>query len=161
MIEFQKMSETEYQQFRQFSVSEYAKDLMNGEKLNHNAAAKKAEREFSELLTNGPDTEGHFVMMIKDTQSGKEVGWIWYCYVTGEDEKYVFLCDFLIYEDNRRKGYASAALAEMERVAKADGCYAAALFVWDHNEPGVALYRKCGYTPGKQDDGGVNMKKQL
>lgn len=161
MIEFQKMSEAEYLQFRKFSVSEYAKDLMNGEKLDHNAAAKKAEREFCEMLTDGLDTEDHFVMMIRDAQRGKEVGWIWYCYVTDEDDKQVFLCDFLIYEDERRKGYASAALAEMERRAKADGCGAAALFVWDHNGPGAALYRKCGYTPGEQDDGGVSMKKQL
>ena len=161
MIELQKMSEAKYSQFRKYSVFEYAKDLMNGENLDHNAAVKKAEKEFSEMLTDGLNTENHFVMMIRDAQSGNEVGWIWYCYVMNEDDKQVFLCDFLIYEDNRRKGYASAALAEMERVAKADGCYAAALFVWDHNEPAVALYRKCGYIPGEPDDGGVSMKKQL
>ena len=161
MIELRKMSEAEYSQFRKLSVSEYAKDLMNGENLDYNTAVEKAEREFSEMLTNGLDTEDHFVMMIRDAQSGKEVGWIWYCYVTNEDDKVVFLCDFLIYENDRRKGYASAALAEMERRAKADGCAAAELFVWDHNGPGIALYRKCGYTPGEPDDGGVSMKKQL
>ena len=161
MIEFKKMSEAEYSQFRKFSVSEYAKDLMNGENLDYDTALEKAEREFSGMLSDGLDTEDHFVMMVKDVQSGKEVGWIWYCYVTDEDDKQVFLCDFLIFEDDRRKGYASAALAEMERRAKTDGCDAAALFVWEHNGPGVALYRKCGYKPGKQDDGGISMRKQL
>ncbi len=161
MIEFQKMTEAEYSQFREFSIAEYAKDLMNGEDLDHESALKNAEREFSEMLPDGPGTENQFVMMIKDAQSGKEVGWIWYSYEMDEDEKQVFLCDFLIYENDRRKGYASAALAEMERRAKADGCETAALFVWDHNEPGVALYRKCGYTPEEQDDGGVSMEKQL
>lgn len=161
MIEFQKMSEAEFPQFRELSVSEYAKDLMNGEKLDHETALKKAESEFSEMLYNGPCTVDHYVMMIRDAQSGKEVGWIWYCFETYDDEYQVFLCDFLIYEDYRRKGYASAALAEMERRAKADGCAAAALFVWDHNRPGAALYRKCGYTPEERDVGGIRMKKIL
>ena len=40
------MSEAEYLRFREIAVSEYAKDLMNGENLDHNAAVKKAEREF-------------------------------------------------------------------------------------------------------------------
>ena len=78
MIEFQKMSEAEFPQFRELSVSEYAKDLMNGEKLDHETALKKAESEFSEMLYNGPCTVDHYVMMIRDAQSGKEVGWIWY-----------------------------------------------------------------------------------
>ncbi|MBO4297670.1 MAG: GNAT family N-acetyltransferase [Clostridia bacterium] len=135
---------------------------MNGENLDRETALKNAGREFGEMLTDGPDTEDHFVMAIWDAQSGKEVGWIWYCYETDEDDmQQVFLCDFLIFEDDRRKGYASAALAEMERRAKADGCAAAALFAWDHNGPGAALYRKCGYAPEERDVGGVRMKKML
>ena len=161
MIEFSKMTGEEYLKFREFSVSEYAKDLMNGEDLDHETALKNAGEEFSGMLSDGPDTEDHFVMTIRDSQSGKEVGWIWYCYETDADVKQVFLCDFLIYENERRKGYASAALAEMERRAKADGCGTAALFVWDHNGPGAALYRKCGYMPEEQKDGGVRMKKLL
>ena len=39
---------------------------MNGENLDHNAAVKRTEREFSEMLTNGLDTKDHFVMMIRD-----------------------------------------------------------------------------------------------
>ena len=161
MIELRKMTDEEYLLFRELSISEYAKDLMNGESHDPETALKNAEREFCGMLPLGCDTEDQFVMMIIDAQSGKAVGWIWYSYEMDEDEKQVFLCDFLIYENDRRKGYASATLAEMERRAKADGCKAAALFVWDHNEPGIALYRKCGYTPQEQDDGGVSMKKQL
>ena len=162
MIEFTKMSDAEYSRFRPYSVFEYAKDLMIGENLDHETALKNAEREFSGMLTDGLDTEDHFVMVIRDGQSGKDVGWIWYCYETDEEDKpQVFLCDFLIFENERRKGYASAALAEMERRAKADGCVAAALFVWDYNRPGAALYRKCGYAPEEREVGGVTMKKPL
>ena len=161
MIEFKKMSEEEYSKFWEYSVSEYANDLMNGENLDRETALKKAESEFGEMLYDGPDTEDHFVMTIRDVQRGKEVGWIWYCYEIGEGVNQVFLCDFLIFEDERRKGYASAALVEMEQRAKADGGTAAALFVWDHNAAGAALYRKCGYAPEERDVGGVTMKKTL
>ena len=104
MIEFKKISEEEYSKFWEYSVSEYANDLMNGENLDRETALKKAESEFGEMLYDGPDTEDHFVMTIRDVQRGKEVGWIWYCYETDEDEKQVFLCDFVIYEGDRRKG---------------------------------------------------------
>ena len=162
MIEFTKISEAEYPQFREYSVSEYANDLMNGENLDPETALKNSVRDFSNMLTDGPDTEDHFVMVIKDAQRGKEVGWMWYCYETDEDDQpQVFLCDFLIFENERRKGYASAALAEMERRAKAAGCVCAALFVWDHNPAGAALYRKCGYAPAEREVGGVTMKKPL
>ena len=161
MVTFRTMSEAEFLRFREIAVSEYAKDLINGENLDPETALQKAGREFREMLTDGPDTEDHFVRMIRDVQSEKDVGWLWYCYETEGDEKQVFLCDFLIFADERRKGYASAALAEMERRAKADGCAVAALFVWDYNVPGGALYRKCGYTPKEREVGGVTMKKRL
>ena len=161
MVEFKTMSEAEYSKFSEYSVAEYANDLMNGENLDPETALKKAGSEFNEMLADGLCTEEHFVMTIHDARNGKEVGWIWYCYEIEQDEKQAFLCDFLIFEPDRRKGYASAALAEMERRAKADGCAATALFVWNHNAPGGALYGKCGYTPEEEEDGGVRMIKRL
>ena len=162
MIELIKMTEEEFARFREYSVAEYANDLINGEGLDRETAMKNAAREFGGMLTEGLGTEDHFVMDIRDVRSGKTVGWMWYCYETDEDDTpQVFLCDFLIFEDCRRKGYASAALAEMERRAKADGCVFAALFVWDHNPAGAALYRKCGYAPAAREEGGVTMKKPL
>ena len=101
-------------------------------------------------------------MMLQDAKTGKEVGWIWFFYEENEKGiKQVFLSDFLIYEDERRKGYAAAALHEMEQKAKADGRTEVILYVWEHNVPGFNLYQKCGYTAVQQSESGTAMKKML
>ena len=155
------MTEEEFPVFKKRSISEYAFDLMNGQGMTREEAFKSAEEEFDEALADWPDTPDQFVMKIDDTETGDEVGWMWYAYEDDEDGKQVFLCDFLVYEEQRRRGYASAALAEMERRAKADGLEYAALIVWDHNPPGQALYKKCGYAEKERGEGYSLMKKKI
>ena len=98
-------------------------------------------------LTNSlPERNGtsdNFVMMIEDAQSGDAVGYIWYLYEFHDGVKQVYLSDFMIYEKERRKGYATAALTAMERNALKDDCSQSILFVWKHNPIGVNLYTKC------------------
>ena len=161
MVTFRKMNVEEFQRFREFSIADYAKDLHIDGGFSEEEAAKEAERAFHEPLPDGPDTANEHVLMIEDVKSGKDVGWIWYAYETDGDEKLVFLSDFLIFEENRRRGYATEALAEMERRAKADGYDQSALCVWDHNEAGIALYRKCGYALAERGEGGSFLKKNL
>ena len=162
MITLRKMNDEEYLRFREYSIADYAKDLMNGENLPEEKALADAADEFSDMLPDGQDTEDQFLMIIEDRESKKEAGWIWFCYEDGDDgSMQVFLNDFLIYEESRRQGYATAALREMEKKAKADGCKASVLFVWDHNPAGISLYRECGYVPGAREEGGAYMKKKL
>ena len=49
----------------------------------------------------------------------------------------------------------------LAKMAKADGCKASVLFVWDHNPAGLSLYKECGYVPGAREEGGAYMKKKL
>ncbi|MBR6006157.1 MAG: GNAT family N-acetyltransferase, partial [Clostridia bacterium] len=160
-IKFRNMTGEEFRTFKERSISEYAFDLMNGQNMTREEAFKNAEEEFDEGLADWPETPDQFVIKIDDTETGDEVGWMWYTYEDGEDGKQVFLCDFLVYEEFRRRGYASAALAEMERRAKADGLEYAALIVWDHNPAGQALYKKCGYEEKERDEGYALMKKKI
>lgn len=88
-----------------------------------------AKREFEYGLPNGLETKDSFLMVIKD-EEGKTVGWIWFQYDTNEqgNSKQVFLADLYVFESERRKGYASDALNEMNRIAKNDCCLSSALF---------------------------------
>ncbi|MBQ7715184.1 MAG: hypothetical protein IJT70_04860 [Clostridia bacterium] len=54
-----------------------------------------------------------------------------------------------------------SAIAEMERIAKADGCCESVLYVWDQNPEGYNLYQKCGYVAIEHEEGGTYMKKDL
>ena len=161
MINMRRMTEDEYVVFRGNSITDYAGDLMK-EGRPEEQAREEAQEEFESMLPRGRETEDQFLMMIDDAESGKNVGWIWYMYELNEEgSKQVFLNDFLIEEAERRKGYAAAALAEMERRAAADGCRESVLYVWEHNQPGISLYLKCGYTVCSRQDDGQYMKKTL
>ena len=160
-VTFRKMTGEEFRAFKERSIADYAADLTDGQGVTHEAALKEAEGSFNQFLENGPDSPGQFVMTVEDAETGTPVGWMWYAYEDGADGKQVFLADFRIHEAYRRRGYASAALAEMERRAKADGAAYAALCVWDRNPAGAALYVKCGYATEERGDGCAFMKKQI
>ncbi len=162
MITLRKMTEDEFRAFRKSSVADYAADLMNGRKLSPEQALTEAEEEFDADLPDGLDTKLTFVMNVEDENENR-VGWIYFKYYAREDDGqyYVFLEDLLIFESERRKGFASAAIREMNTLARQDGCLSSVLFVWDHNPEGMRLYEKCGYKPDAREEGGTYMGKEL
>ena len=162
MMTLRKMTEDEFRAFRKFSVADYAADLMKGRDKNPEKALMEAEAEFDADLPDGLDTEHSFMMNVEDANENR-VGWIFFKYYVREedDQYYVFLEDLLIYESERRKGFASASIHEMNTLARQDGCSSSVLFVWDHNPEGVGLYEKCGYKPYTREEGGTYMVKEL
>ena len=162
MITLQKMNEEEFRAFRAFSASDYAVDLRKGRDISPEQALKEAEEEFDEDLPDGLETKDSFVMNIVDANKNR-VGWIWFYYFADEesDKMQVFLADLLIFESERRQGFASAAINKMNTLAKKDGCSSSLLFVWDHNPGGMRLYEKCGYKPHSRGRGGTYMVKEL
>lgn len=82
-------------------------------------------------------------------------------YEITEGTKQVFLNDLLIYEEERRNGYAMAALSEMVHNATEAGCRQSIIYVWKHNPSGVNLYTKCGYVAFRELDDGMYMRKEI
>ena len=161
MVILRRMTEPEYLRFKAYSIHDYAKDLMDGQGLGLEQALEEARKEHEAILPDGRETKDQSLMTVTDAQSSEAVGGIWFFYEARDGVRRVWLCDFVIDEAKRRKGYATAALAEMERMAKADGCTESVLFVWDHNPAGYGLYQKCGYAAIRRGDGGSVMKKSL
>ena len=161
MITLRRMTGDEYRQFREYSIADYAKDLAESGGLDGEQAHILARKEFDETLPEGPETSDQYLMTIEDAESGADAGRIWYSYEEDDGARQVFLSDLVIFTEERRKGYAKAALREMERAAKADGCTVSLLFVWDHNGPGIRLYVDCGYKACGRGEGGSYMKKVL
>lgn len=161
MVILRKMTADEYLRFKAYSIADYANDLMSGKGFDREQALKVSQAEFSEVLSEGQETEGQFLMTVEETKMGKNVGWIWFFCEEDGDIRQVWLSDFLIYEEERQKGYAKAALTEMERTAKTAGCVRSVLYVWDHNLPGRSLYQKCGYVTALRKEGGSVMRKDL
>lgn len=57
-------------------------------------------------------------MVIEDITSGNSVGFIWFLFEVTDGIKHTFISDFVIKEGERRKGYATATLMEMEQDVK-------------------------------------------
>ena len=137
MITLIRMTEEEFWVFRESSIADYADDLTTGQNVSR-------------------------LQAVKEDSNGKNVGWIWFEYDTKDNgTQQVFLCDLLIFESERRKGFASASIDAMNALAKKDGCSSSVLFVWDHNPGGIALYEKNGYMLSERGEGGSFMLKEL
>lgn len=159
MICLRRMTPAEFGAFAEYSARDYANDLIVNQGIEAAAAARQAQKEFAELLPDGPDTPGNALMVIEAEH--RPVGVIWYLYEVTDGVRHTFLSDFVIAPDERRRGYATAALAEMEKDAVAHGCSECRLYVWNGNQPGLNLYAKCGYSAYQPADDGVYMKKKL
>ncbi|MBO4637081.1 MAG: GNAT family N-acetyltransferase [Clostridiales bacterium] len=161
MIILRKMNDKEFENFKAYSIKDYASDMLKERDISEEEAMNSAAEEFNDILPDGLNTENCFPMVIEDPGNRKDVGRIWYGYEDNGGVRQVFLFDLLIDEDERRKGYAAKALAEMERKAREDGCGISSLYVWEHNAPAYDLYVKCGYEPADSGPDGIYMKKEL
>ncbi len=160
-VQLREMSKVEFKVFSEYSIYDYANDLVKSSNIMMDEAHVQAKREFAEMLPNGLDTKDNVLRIIVDVAEEKAVGIIWYLFELTDDVKQVFLSDFIIKEEERRKGYASAALIEMERDARKNGCAESIIYVWKHNQPGINLYTTCGYVTFRELDDGTYMKKRI
>lgn len=154
------MSPDEYARFYKLSRDQQAADLIKSEGISREQATLRADEELAQLLPEGIDTPGHSLMCIA-ADDGSQAGYIWYMYEECEDVQQVFLCDLMIFPAERRKGYARAAIACMERDAHQHGCTESVLFVDSANMPAQSLYSAQGYATLRAFEGGVYMKKAL
>ena len=160
-VRLRNMTAPEFARFRVRSVADYAKDLMRSGGPSEAQCRMQAQREWDELLPEGAATENHFLLAVEDRKRGEAVGQIWFLYEITDGVRQAFLSDLQIDAPERRKGYASSALSEMERRAETDGCLESVIYVWRHNFPGVRLYRKNGYLVFRESEDGLYLKKQL
>ena len=160
-VQLRKMSKDEFDIFSENSINDYTNDLMKSSDITMDEARIQAQGEFEEMLPNGLETQNNVLRIIVDVDEQKAVGTIWYLFEMTEGVKQVFLSDFIIKEEERRKGYASSALAEMEQYARQNDCSESIIYVWKHNLPGINLYTKCGYVTFREVDDGMYMKKGI
>lgn len=160
-IRLREMSEKEFKVFFEYSVNDYANDLVKSANITMGEALMQAKGEFAEMLPNGVSSKDNALRIIVDAVEEKVVGVIWYLFEMTDGIKQVFLSDFIIKEEERQKGYASVALTEMEQDAKKNGCTESIIYVWKHNLRGINLYTKCEYGVFKELDDGMYMKKGI
>ena len=159
MIHFREMTEEEFEEYKVYSIEDYAYDLVrSGNETKETALASSVE-EFYEILPQGLETRHQHIYVIVADQD-KEVGVIWYGPHYKQKEM-AFIFDILVRSDARNKGYGTAALHRIEQDAAEHGYTRIGLNVFNFNKKALALYEKCGYTPLERFDGNMHMHKKI
>lgn len=160
-VNLRKMTLQEYDIFLEYSMSDHAREMVKENNISFEDALMQTKAEVQEMLPAGLDTRDNSLMIIEDLMNGKNVGVMWYLFEETDGVKQVFLSDFVIDENERRKGYATAALEEMNKSALEYGCEESVLFVAKDNDPAIRLYSNYGYKYFREFEDGIFMKKEL
>ena len=101
-------------------------------------------KSFMNLLPEGRETSGHSIMSIVDSISKEKVGVLWVEW-NNKEHNASFIWDIIIHDNFRRKGYGSAALKQLDKMAAEKGSSGISLHVFGHNMAAISMYESLGY----------------
>ena len=140
MLKLETMSDPDFQLYLRRAIPQYAYDQVRGGNWTPEESVGRASAEFRQSLTNGPQTEGHYLLTIFD-EKGAKVGMIWWAMNQRGKQKIAFLADFFIFGEFRHKGYEKEALALLEEHARAQGATRMELQIFAHNAEDRDMYK--------------------
>jgi ribosomal protein S18 acetylase RimI-like enzyme len=139
------MDDAAYQAWHGSSVHDYAEEKVASGNWLAEDAMDRSERAFAELLPEGRRTPGHEIRsMVND--AGQAVGYAWFVAEDRPFGRVAFIYDIAVDPEHRRKGYAQAALGEIEAWARDHDCVGVQLHVFGGNTGARELYRRAGYV---------------
>ena len=142
MTQLHPMSEADYAAFMAAHFAPYAADRMQADHITQDEADAFVQAQHAQTLPQGLHTPGHRFYNIR--ADGQTVGSLW---INHEPQKSAaFVYDIVIAPQFRRRGHASAALREAQRLLKAEGCRVLGLNVFAHNPNAQARYAKLGFA---------------
>ena len=146
MIELIPMNQVELKEYLNVAIRNYASEKVKSGNWREEDAAERSEKEYASLLPKGVETEGHHLFTIRDVATGRKVGMIWFGNSGAGDEiDGAWIWDFLIYEEERGKGFGKEALKELDRILLGLGQKKISLQVFGHNEVAIHIYNASGY----------------
>ena len=145
MIRLEPMDEATYLAWRETTVRDYAEEKVESGNWPASDSLERSERTFAELLPDGRSTAGHELRSIIN-DDGERVGYAWFVPEDKPFGRVAFIYDIAVDPAHRRKGYAKAALAEIETYAREHGCIGVELHVFGGNAGARQLYLRAGYV---------------
>ena len=113
-VKIRIMTDSEFEFFRQWSVENHAKELMEERGLTWEEAVKETEEEIAQMLPNGLDTAHNDLMTIAEVSGDESVGVIWTLREETLGRKQSFLCDFVIWDTNRHQLRFCSSFSELK-----------------------------------------------
>lgn len=138
-----KMSDSDYEFWSKRSRASYAEDKAKANGFTKAEAQEIADESFRKLLPDGLNSKNNFLYSARDND--QRVGFIWFSVRGSEGNKRAFICDIIVEEPYRGKGYGKQLMLYMEQEAKKLGLNRIGLHVFDFNETAIRLYQSLGY----------------
>ena len=145
MIRLEPMDDETYQAWLMLTIREYAQEKVEAGNWLASEAQERSERSFETLLPEGRATPGHELRSMVN-ESGERVGYAWFVPEDRSFGRVAYIYDIAVDPAHRRKGYARAALAEIEAFARDNSCVGVELHVFGSNTGARQLYRESGYV---------------
>ena len=156
MIRFVPFTEVDYRAWLLQSVPDFALTNVHEGRWTLAESIEKSKEAHASLLPHGLRTPGHFFVRLQDADSGADVGTLWWEEADRPAGREAWIYNLLVDEAARRRGYARAALHELERVARERGMQQLGLHVFGRNHGARRLYEELGFEPTS-----ITMRKKL
>jgi len=145
VIRLEPMDDAAYERWQATSIPEYAQEKVEAGAWLESEALERSAQSYRELLPNGLDTPGQVIRSIVNGDD-ERVGYAWWAPRDHPSGRVAFIYDIAVYPEYRRRGYAQAALVEIETWARDEGLLGVQLHVHGANTGARELYRKAGYV---------------
>ncbi len=150
------MTRDDFEAWKNGSIKDYADEKVKAGNWVAEEAPRLAEQTFASILPQGFSTQDHHFFSIENSSSGEKVGILWYAVNREGKRSLAYIWDFAIFEQHRRRGYASEALRLLEEKVREQGLDTISLHVFGHNHAARELYEKSGYVVTN-----MNMSKKI
>lgn len=145
-VSLEPMTQAEFDVWLPRVIVEYAHEHVVDGRWSEEEAVDKSRAEHETLLPQGLATPDHHLWSIVRSEDRKPVGILW-VNMQQKPKPHLFVYNIEVYPDFRRRGYAEAAMKELEVVARRMGAETIRLHVFGHNTAARPLYVKLGYEP--------------
>ncbi len=156
MVRLVPMTEADFAAFEEQDIRGYAAEQVSAGFWSASEAMERSRQVHEKLLPDGVATKDHYLYTIWEGEPGAAVGVLWMMAAPAGPRPSGFIYDIEVYEQYRGKGYARAAMLELEAIARRMGLRQLGLHVFAHNSRARALYEGLGYTVAS-----LNMLKDL
>ncbi|MHB8361297.1 MAG: GNAT family N-acetyltransferase [Thermoplasmataceae archaeon] len=144
MISLKEMNEEAFESYMKISIKNYGDEKVKAGNWPLEGSYERSKNEFKKLLPDGLHSKDNYLYSIFENNSGKEVGMIWVSNIQGEIGK-AFIYDFIINDDQRRKGFGKDTIEEISKLFYSKGFNTLRLHVFGHNNGAIDLYLKTGF----------------
>lgn len=138
------MSQTDYDVWYPRCRKQYILDKMRANGLTEKEAEDTADKDFERLIPEGLATKDNYFFSMK-MDDGTVVGYAWFIVQGSSANRKAFICDIVVEEEFRGKGFGRKAMTDLETEAKKLGLVEMGLHVFAFNHTAIGLYRSLGY----------------